>query len=182
MDYKSLDDKMEKSISVYSEKLSEVRAGRANPAILNKVKIDYYGTPTPINQVAGVSVPEARLIVIQPWEKNILKDIEKAIMKSDLGLNPNSDGICIRLNLPQLTEERRKDLVKVVHKKAEEYRVVVRNLRRDANDAIKKTEKAKEITEDEAKKGTEKVQKLTDKVMKEIDTAAANKEKEVMEV
>lgn len=144
--------------------------------------VDYYGSPTPVTQVASVTVPEPRMIVIQPWEKNILKDIEKAIMKSDLGLNPNSDGICIRLNLPQLTEERRKDLVKVVHKKAEEYRVVVRNLRRDANDAIKKTEKAKEITEDEAKKGTEKVQKLTDKVMKEIDTAAANKEKEVMEV
>lgn len=144
--------------------------------------VDYYGSPTPVTQVASVTVPEPRMIVIQPWEKNILKDIEKAIMKSDLGLNPNSDGICIRLNLPQLTEERRKDLVKVVHKKAEEYRVVVRNLRRDANDAIKKTEKAKEITEDEAKKGTEKVQKLTDKVMKEIDAAAANKEKEVMEV
>ena len=144
--------------------------------------VDYYGSPTPVTQVASVTVPEPRMIVIQPWEKNILKDIEKAIMKSGLGLNPNSDGICIRLNLPQLTEERRKDLVKVVHKKAEEYRVVVRNLRRDANDAIKKTEKAKEITEDEAKKGTEKVQKLTDKVMKEIDAAAANKEKEVMEV
>ena len=144
--------------------------------------VDYYGSPTPVTQVASVTVPEPRMIFIQPWEKNILKDIEKAIMKSDLGLNPNSDGICIRLNLPQLTEERRKDLVKVVHKKAEEYRVVVRNLRRDANDAIKKTEKAKEITEDEAKKGTEKVQKLTDKVMKEIDAAAANKEKEVMEV
>ena len=144
--------------------------------------VEYYGTPTPVTQVASVTVPEPRMIVIQPWEKTIMKDIEKAIMKSDLGLNPNSDGVCIRLNLPQLTEERRKDLVKVVHKKAEEYRVVVRNLRRDANDAIKKIEKAKEITEDEAKKGTEKVQKLTDKVMKEIDAVAANKEKEVMEV
>lgn len=162
--------------------LASLRAGRATPSLLEKVMVDYYGSPTPVTQVASVTVPEPRMIVIQPWEKNILKDIEKAIMKSDLGLNPNSDGICIRLNLPQLTEERRKDLVKVVHKKAEEYRVVVRNLRRDANDAIKKTEKAKEITEDEAKKGTEKVQKLTDKVMKEIDAAAANKEKEVMEV
>ena len=162
--------------------LASLRAGRATPSLLEKVMVDYYGSPTPVTQVASVTVPEPRMIVIQPWEKNILKDIEKAIMKSDLGLNPNSDGICIRLNLPQLTEERRKDLVKVVHKKAEEYRVVVRNLRRDANDAIKKTEKAKEITEDEAKKGTEKVQKLTDKVMKEIDAAAANKEKEVMEL
>ena len=144
--------------------------------------VEYYGTPTPVTQVASVTVPEPRMIVIQPWEKTIMKDIEKAIMKSDLGLNPNSDGVCIRLNLPQLTEERRKDLVKVVHKKAEEYRVIVRNLRRDANDAIKKIEKAKEITEDEAKKGTEKVQKLTDKVMKDIDAVAANKEKEVMEV
>ena len=166
-----IESKMEKSVAALRVDLASLRAGRATPSL-----------PTPVTQVASVTVPEPRMIVIQPWEKNILKDIEKAIMKSDLGLNPNSDGICIRLNLPQLTEERRKDLVKVVHKKAEEYRVVVRNLRRDANDAIKKTEKAKEITEDEAKKGTEKVQKLTDKVMKEIDAAAANKEKEVMEV
>lgn len=177
-----IESKMEKSVAALRVDLASLRAGRATPSLLEKVMVDYYGSPTPVTQVASVTVPEPRMIVIQPWEKNILKDIEKAIMKSDLGLNPNSDGICIRLNLPQLTEERRKDLVKVVHKKAEEYRVVVRNLRRDANDAIKKTEKAKEITEDEAKKGTEKVQKLTDKVMKEIDAAAANKEKEVMEV
>ena len=166
-----IESKMEKSVAALRVDLASLRAGRATPSLLEKVMVDYYGSPTPVTQVASVTVPEPRMIVIQPWEKNILKDIEKAIMKSDLGLNPNSDGICIRLNLPQLTEE-----------KAEEYRVVVRNLRRDANDAIKKTEKAKEITEDEAKKGTEKVQKLTDKVMKEIDTAAANKEKEVMEV
>lgn len=177
-----IESKMEKSVAALRVDLANLRAGRATPSLLEKVMVDYYGSPTPVTQVASVTVPEPRMIVIQPWEKNILKDIEKAIMKSDLGLNPNSDGICIRLNLPQLTEERRKDLVKVVHKKAEEYRVVVRNLRRDANDAIKKTEKAKEITEDEAKKGTEKVQKLTDKVMKEIDAASANKEKEVMEV
>ena len=116
MDYKSLDDKMEKSISVYSEKLSEVRAGRANPAILNKVKIDYYGTPTPINQVAGVSVPEARLIVIQPWDASVLKDIEKAILASDIGINPNNDGKVIRLAFPELNEERRKELVKDIRK------------------------------------------------------------------
>ena len=178
----SNEERINKSIEAMKREFASLRAGRATPSLLEKVMVDYYGSPTPVTQVASVTVPEPRMIVIQPWEKNILKDIEKAIMKSDLGLNPNSDGICIRLNLPQLTEERRKDLVKVVHKKAEEYRVVVRNLRRDANDAIKKTEKAKEITEDEAKKGTEKVQKLTDKVMKEIDAAAANKEKEVMEV
>ena len=164
-----IESKMEKSVAALRVDLASLRAGRATPSLLEKVMVDYYGSPTPVTQVASVTVPEPRMIVIQPWEKNILKDIEKAIMKS-------AD------NLPQLTEERRKDLVKVVHKKAEEYRVVVRNLRRDANDAIKKTEKAKEITEDEAKKGTEKVQKLTDKVMKEIDAAAANKEKEVMEV
>ncbi|MBQ2134270.1 MAG: ribosome recycling factor, partial [Phascolarctobacterium sp.] len=138
--------------------------------------------PTPVTQVASVSVPEPRMITIQPWERNMIKEIEKAIMKSDLGLNPNSDGVCIRLNLPQLTEERRKELVKVVHKKAEDFRVVVRNLRRDANDAIKKAEKAKEITEDESKKGVDDVQKLTDKIIKEIDAVAANKEKEVMEI
>lgn len=177
-----IDAKMHKSVDALRVDLASMRTGRATPALLEKVMVEYYGTPTPVTQVASVSVPEPRMIVIQPWERNLIKDIEKAIMKSDLGLNPNSDGVCIRLALPQLTEERRKDLVKVVHKKAEDYRVIVRNLRRDANDAIKKTEKAKEITEDEAKKGTDDVQKLTDKVMKEIDAVAANKEKEVMEI
>ncbi len=178
----TMEEKMHKSVDALRSDLASLRAGRATPSLLEKVMVEYYGTPTPVTQVASVTVPEPRMIVIQPWEKNILKDIEKAIMKSDLGLNPNSDGVCIRLNLPQLTEERRKDLVKVVHKKAEEFRVVIRNLRRDANDAIKKAEKAKEITEDEAKKGTETVQKITDKIMKDVDAAAANKEKEVMEI
>lgn len=178
----NIEEKMHKSVDALRVELASLRAGRATPALLEKVMVEYYGTPTPVTQVASVSVPEPRMIVIQPWEKTLIKEIEKAIMKSDLGLNPNSDGVCIRLNLPQLTEERRKDLVKVVHKKAEEFRVVVRNLRRDANDAIKKAEKAKEITEDEAKKGTDDVQKLTDKIMKEIDVVAANKEKEVMEI
>ncbi len=178
----TLETKAKKSVDALRVDLASLRAGRATPALLEKVMVEYYGTPTPVTQVASVTVPEPRMIVIQPWEKNIMKDIEKAIMKSDLGLNPNSDGVCIRLNLPQLTEERRKDLVKVVHKKAEEYRVVIRNLRRDANDALKKAEKAKEITEDDAKKATEKVQKITDKIMKDIDGVAANKEKEVMEV
>lgn len=178
----NIEEKMHKSVDALRVELASLRAGRATPALLEKVMVEYYGTPTPVTQVASVSVPEPRMIVIQPWEKTLIKEIEKAIMKSDLGLNPNSDGVCIRLNLPQLTEERRKDLVKVVHKKAEDFRVVVRNLRRDANDAIKKAEKAKEITEDEAKKGTDDVQKLTDKIMKEIDVVAANKEKEVMEI
>lgn len=179
---KGIEEKMHKSVDALRVDLASLRAGRATPSLLEKVMVEYYGTPTPVTQVASVTVPEPRMIVIQPWEKNLIKDIEKAIMKSDLGLNPNSDGVCIRLNLPQLTEERRKDLVKVVHKKAEDFRVVVRNLRRDANEAIKKAEKTKEITEDEAKKGTDDVQKITDKIMKEIDAVTANKEKEVMEI
>lgn len=174
--------KMQKTIEVLRVDLASVRAGRATPSLLEKVMVDYYGTPTPVTQVASVTVPEPRMIIIQPWEKTLVKDIERAIMKSDLGLNPNSDGTAIRLNLPQLTEERRKELVKTVHKKAEDARIIVRNLRRDANDAVKKVEKAKEITEDEAKKGVDDVQKLTDKMIKEIDLVAANKEKEVMEI
>lgn len=152
------------------------------PSLLDKVMVDYYGTPTPVNQVAKVSVPEPRMITIQPWEKTLLKDIEKAIMKSDLGLSPNNDGTTIRLAIPQLTQERRKELVKTVNKKAEDTKVAVRNVRRDGNDAIKKLEKAKEITEDESKKGQEDMQKLVDKYIKLIDSTKAAKEKEVMEV
>lgn len=174
--------KMQRAIEVLKVDLASVRAGRATPALLDKVMVDYYGTPTPVNQVASVNVPEPRMIVIQPWEKSILKDIERAIMKSDLGLNPNNDGSVIRLNLPQLTEERRKELVKTVHKKAEDSRVAVRNIRRDGNDTVKKMEKAKEITEDEAKKANDDIQKMTDKYIKEIDSVMENKEKEVMEV
>ena len=174
--------KMNKTIELLRADLATVRAGRATPSLLEKVFVYYYGTPTPVSQVASVTVPEPRIIVIQPWEKTLLKDIEKAIMKSDLGLNPNNDGTVIRLNLPQLTEERRKELVKVVHKKSEDCRVVIRNVRREANDSIKKIEKAKEITEDEAKKATDEMQKTTDKFIKEIDAIMAHKEKEVMEV
>ncbi|MGE4589286.1 MAG: ribosome recycling factor [Acidaminococcaceae bacterium] len=174
--------KMNKTIELLRADLATVRAGRATPSLLEKVFVDYYGTPTPISQVANVTVPEPRMIIIQPWERTLLKDIEKAIMKSDLGLNPNSDGTVIRLNLPQLTEERRKELVKVVHKKSEDSRVVIRNVRREANDLIKKIEKAKEITEDEAKKAMDEMQKITDKFIKEIDGIMAHKEKEVMEV
>ena len=159
-----------------------MRAGRATPALLDKVTVDYYGSPTPVNQVANISVPEPRMILITPWEKTMLHEIEKAIMKSELGLSPNSDGTAIRLNIPQLTQERRTELVKAIHKKAEDAKVSLRNIRRDANDAIKKLEKGKEITEDEAKKGQEDTQKLVDKYAKTIDSARDAKEKEVMEV
>ena len=182
MDYKSLDDKMEKSISVYSEKLSEVRAGRANPAILNKVKIDYYGTPTPINQVAGVSVPEARLIVIQPWDASVLKDIEKAILASDIGINPNNDGKVIRLAFPELNEERRKELVKDIRKMAEEAKVAIRSIRREAIDIAKAEQKEGTITEDELKQAENEIQKMTDKKIDEIDKILEGKEKEIMSV
>jgi ribosome recycling factor len=176
------EERMQKCIETMKREFASLRAGRATPALLDKVMVDYYGSPTPVNQVAKVTVPEARMIIIQPWEKSILHDIEKAIMKSDLGLSPNSDGTAIRLAIPQLTQERRQELVKTVGKKAEETKVALRNVRRDANDAIKKMEKAKEITEDESKKGQEDMQKLVDKYIKMVDTAKTAKEKEVMEV
>ena len=182
MDYTNLKEKMEKSISVYSEKLAEVRAGRANPAILNKVKIDYYGTPTPINQVAGISVPEARQIVIQPWDVSVLKEIEKAILGSDIGINPNNDGKVIRLAFPELNEERRKEIVKDVRKMAEEAKVAIRAIRREGIDTAKAAQKEGEITEDELKQAENEIQKLTDKSVEEIDKILANKEKEVMSV
>ena len=182
MDYKNIEERMNKTISVYEEKPSEVRAGRANPAILNKVKIDYYGTPTPINQVAGVSVPEARLIVIQPWDVSVLKDIEKAILASDIGINPNNDGKVIRLAFPELTEERRKELVKDIKKMAEEAKVAVRAVRRDGIDEAKTKQKNSEITEDELKNAENDIQKLTDKKIEEVDKILENKEKEIMSV
>ena len=182
MDYKSIEEKMEKTISVFSEKLSEVRAGRANPAILNRVKIDYYGTPTPINQVAGISVPEARLIVIQPWDASILKDIEKEILKAELGINPNNDGKVIRLAFPELTEERRKELVKEIKKMGEEAKVSVRSVRREGMDIVKAEQKEGTITEDELKSSEDKIQKLTDSKITEIDNQISKKEKEIMNV
>ena len=175
-------EKMEKTLSVLKRDYGAIRAGRANPAVLDKITIDYYGTPTPINQVANIGVPEPRMIVITPWEKTMVKAISKAIMTSDLGLNPNTDGSVIRLNLPQLTEERRKELVKTANKRTEEARVSIRNMRRDIIEGIKKAEKAKEITEDDSKDGQDKAQKLTDKMMKEIDKVIEAKEKEIMEV
>ena len=176
------EERLEKSIAALKREFGSLRAGRATPSLLDKVMIDYYGTPTPVNQVAKVSVPEPRMIMITPWDKSLMHDIEKAIMKSDLGLSPNSDGTAIRLSIPQLTQERRQELVKTVGKKAEEAKVAIRNIRRDGNDAIKKLEKAKEITEDESKKGQESVQKLVDKYIKTVDTLREAKEKEIMEV
>ncbi len=182
MDYSEIKEKMNKSIDSLNEKFSEVRAGRANPAILNKVKIDYYGTPTPINQVAGVSVPEARLIVIQPWDMSVLKEIEKAILASDIGINPNNDGKVIRLAFPELNEERRKELVKDIKKMAEECKVAIRNSRRDGMDLAKKLQKDGDITEDELKQAENEIQNLTDKSIEEIDKMLENKEKEIMSI
>lgn len=182
MDYTNIKEKMEKAINSYAERLAEVRAGRANPSILNKVKIDYYGTPTPINQVAGVSVPEARLIVIQPWDASILKEIEKAILAADIGINPNNDGKVIRLAFPELNEERRKEIVKDIKKMAEEAKVAVRAVRRDGIDEAKTKQKNSEITEDELKNAENDIQKLTDKKIEEVDKILENKEKEIMSV
>ena len=176
------EDRMNKSIEALKHEFASIRTGRASVALLDKVMVDYYGSPTPINQVANISVPEPRMIVIAPWDKTMIGAIEKAILTSDLGLNPNNDGEAIRLAIPQLTEERRKELVKVVSKKAEDAKVAVRNIRRDANDAIKKEEKAKTITEDVSKDGQEQVQKLTDKKIKLIDELRDTKEKDVMSV
>ena len=178
----SNEERINKSIEAMKREFASLLAGRATPSLLDKVMVDYYGTPTPVNQVAKVTVPEARMIVIQPWEKSVLHDIEKAIMKSDLGLSPNSDGTAIRLAIPQLTQERRQELVKTLNKKAEEAKVAIRNIRRDANDAIKKLEKAKEITEDESKKAQESFQKTVDKYIKSVDELRGIKEKEIMEV
>ena len=182
MDYTNLKERMEKTINNFSGKLAEVRAGRANPAILNKIKIDYYGTPTPINQVAGISVPEARLIVIQPWDMSILKEIEKAILTSDIGINPNNDGKVIRLAFPELNEERRKELVKDIKKMAEEAKVAVRAVRRDGIEEAKAEQKEGNITEDELKSAETEIQKITDKNIEEIDQILSVKEKEIMSV
>ena len=181
-DYKNIEEKMEKTISVFEENLSEIRAGRANPAILNKVKIDYYGVPTPINQVAGISVPEARLIVIQPWDLSVLKEIEKEILKADIGINPNNDGKVIRLSFPELTEERRKELVKEIKKIAEDSKVSIRAIRRDGIDEYKAMQKESLITEDDLKRAETEIQAITDKKIAEIERILENKEKEIMSV
>ena len=178
---KIYDDKMTKTINNLDGELATIRAGRANPHVLDKLAVDYYGTPTPIQQVANVSVPEARMIQIQPWEKSMLKAIEKAILTSDIGINPTNDGTSIRLVFPELTEERRKELVKDVKKKGEAAKVAVRNIRRDANDAYKKLAK-QDVSEDEIKELEDKIQKLTDKFVKNIDKAVEEKSKEILTV
>ena len=182
MNFDDIKEKMEKTLNVFDNNLAEIRAGRANPAILNKIKIDYYGVPTPISQVAGISVPEARLIVIQPWDASILKEIEKEILKADIGINPNNDGKVIRLNFPELNEERRKEIVKDIKRIAEDSKVAIRAIRRDGIEEFKKKQKDSEITEDELKVAEDEIQKITDKYVGEIDTLLANKEKEVMSV
>ena len=182
MELNHIEEKMNKTISVLQEDFSEVRAGRANPAILNKIRVDYYGTPTPINQVAGISVPEARLIVIQPWDISLLKEIEKEILKAEIGINPNNDGKLIRLNFPELNEERRKELVKEVKKMGEDAKVAIRSIRRDGIDEFKAMQKNSEITEDELKMAEDNIQKITDKNIDEIDKLTDGKEKEIMTV
>ena len=174
--------KMGKSYDALLKEYASIRAGRANPHVLDKIRVDYYGTPTPLQQVGNISVPEARVIMIQPWEKKMIREIEKAIMTSDLGINPTNDGSSIRLIFPELTEERRKVLAKDVKKKGDEAKVAIRNIRRDANDAFKKMNKNNELTEDDQKDLEEKIQKLTDKYVKEIDKAIEEKTKEIMTV
>ena len=177
-----INEKMDKTISVLVEELGTLRAGRANPAILNKIMVEYYGTPTPLSQIANISIPEARLIVVQPWDASMLKEIEKEIIKAEIGIMPNNDGKVIRLAFPELNEERRKELVKTVKKMGEESKVSIRSIRRDAIDSVKEQKKNNEITEDEVKSAETEIQKITDKYVEEIDKIVAAKEKEVMQV
>lgn len=175
-------EKMKKAIQAFTRELATIRAGKASASLLDRVTVDYYGAPTPVNQLAGISTPEARLLVIQPYDKSILGDIEKAILKSDLGLNPSNDGSIIRISIPQLTEERRKELVKVIKKESEEAKVAIRNIRRDGNDDLKKLEKNGEITEDALRGYSDDIQKVTDEHIAKIDQITKDKEKEIMEV
>ena len=180
--FATAETKMNKSLNNMASEFASIRAGRANPAVLDRLQVEYYGAPTPINQVAAVSVPEPRTILIAPWDKTVLRDIEKAILTSDLGLNPQNDGTSIRLNFPPLTEERRKELVKGVFKYAEDAKVAIRSIRRDAMDKLKDMKKKSEITEDDLKNAEKKMQDMTDKFCKEIDDLAGKKEKEIMEI
>ena len=179
--YDETRESMNKSVKSLKKELKRMRTGRASLAILDGIKVDYYGTPTPLNQMATLAVPESRLITIQPWDVSVIKDIEKAILKSDLGLTPSSDGKIIRISIPQLTEERRKELVKVVHKKCEDFKVSVRNIRRDSNELLKTMKNDGEISEDDAFKSQEQVQKITDEHIKLIDECYQEKEKEILE-
>ena len=182
LDTKEYEVKMQKTIANYSENLSTIRAGRANPDVLKKISVDYYGSPTPISSIAEIKVADARTIVITAWDKSIMKGIEKAILTSDLGINPQNDGSCIRLSFPPTTEERRRELSKQISKMGEDAKVAIRNIRRDANDKVKALKKNSEMTEDEAKASDKNVQDLTDKYIKEIDGVTASKTKEIMEI
>ena len=174
--------RMQKAIEALKQDLTAIRTGRASSALVDRIQVDYYGTPTPIIQVASVSVPDARQIVIQPYDRKMIADIEKAIQKSDLGINPNNDGQVIRLNIPPMSEERRRDMAKTLHKKLDEHKVAVRNVRRDVQDKLRDREKKKEVSEDELKRGVDKLQKLTDRYIDEMDKVGRSKEQELMEV
>lgn len=180
--YLQSEERMDKAIVAYQRDLSSLRAGRATPALLDRIEVDYYDLPTPLNQLAGISVPEPRLLVIQPWDKQSIGDVEKAILKSDLGLTPVNDGNVIRLAIPQLTEERRHELVRLIRRKAEECRVAIRNMRRDANEEVKKLEKKSNISEDERRRAQTEIQELTDAKIKAVDEVLQLKEKEITEV
>ncbi len=180
--YLQNDERMDKAIAAYQRELTGLRAGRATPALLDRIEVEYYGTLTPLNQLAGISVPEPRLLVIQPWDKHSIGDVEKAILKSDLGMTPVNDGNVIRLTIPQLTEERRQELVRLIRRKAEECKVAIRNMRRDANDEIKKLEKESSISEDDRRRAQTEIQELTDAKIKAVDEVLLLKEKEIMEV
>ena len=182
LDTKDYEAKMKKTLAAYTENLSTIRAGRANPDVLKKICVDYYGSPTPISSIAEIKVADARTIVITAWDKSIMKGIEKAILTSDLGINPQNDGSCIRLSFPPTTEERRRELSKQIAKMGEDAKVAIRNIRRDANDKVKALKKNSEMTEDEAKASDKNVQDLTDKYIKEIDAVTASKTKEIMEI
>lgn len=179
---KQTSERMEKALSAYSRQLASIRAGRANASLLDRISVLYYGAPTPLNQMAGISVPEPRLLVVQPYDKTTIGDIEKAILKSDIGITPSNDGSVIRLSVPALTEDRRKELVKEVKKEAEDAKVAVRNVRRDSNEELKKLEKDGEITEDELRRNNDQVQKLTDDFIEKIDQTAKEKENEILEI
>lgn len=179
---KQYEEKMEKSVESLRSEYASIRAGRANPHILDKLRVDYYGTPSPLQQVANITVPEARTIIIQPWEASLIKEIEKAILTSDLGVTPNNDGKAVIINFPELTEDRRKEMVKDVKKKGEAAKVAVRNVRRDANDAVKKMNKSNELSDDELKDNENKIQKMTDKYINQIDKAIEEKSKEILTV
>jgi len=176
------DSKMQKSVDALARDLAAIRTGRATPALVEHIRVDYHGVPTPINQIASISIPEAKMIVIQPWDRTSIHSIEKAILKSDLGLNPASDSTVIRIAIPPLTEERRKDLIKIVHKRLEEARITLRNLRRDGIEKLRKAEKDKEISQDQSKRASEQLQKLTDNFIERVDKTGQDKETEIMEV